>query len=269
MTATLVQKVAAHPLAGVFACVGWMFVVAWVITIVHAMVGGEIEAWVGVLAIGVALGLGALTIDPPDPAMAPLFFAATIGTMVLLPFSRHFLNRRALKQIDIERVADCYQGLALRPGNPSYILPIASTLWQYGHVGPAVAIGDRLLSSISPQIYIEERRMVNAWKQMPARPGLFDPIVCPRCGHSNPCHELYCEECRAELALLLLGGRFWNVSFAARAIALWVGAMAAIVGIPWSVRAFPPNVSMLMILGQVLLVAGIVVLAFRRGKTSS
>jgi len=269
MTATLVQKAAAHPLSAVFACVGWIFVVAWVITIVHAMVGAEIEAWMGVVAIGIALGLGALTIDPPDPAMAPLFFAATLGTMILLPLGRSYLNRRALKQIDIDRIADCYRGLAGRPGNPSYIFPIAATLWQYGHIGPAVAIGDHLLGSISPQINIEERRMVNAWKQTPGRPGLFDPIACPRCGHRNPCHELYCAECGAELALMLLGGRFWNVSFAARAIAIWVAAMAAIVGIPWSVRAFAPNVSMLMILGQVLLVAGIVVLAFRQGKTTS
>lgn len=269
MTATFVQKVAAHPLAGVFACVGWIFVVAWVISVVHAMVGGEIEAWVGVVAIGVALGLGTLTIDPPDPALAPLFFVATVGTMIFLPWMRRYLNRRALKQIDIERVADCYRGLAGRPGNPSFIFPIAATLWQYGHVGPAVAIGDRLLGSISPQIFVEERRMVNAWKQLPPRPGLFDPIACPRCGESNPCHELYCTSCGAELALMLLGGRFWNVSFAGRAIAIWVGAIAAIVGIPWSVRVFPPNVSILMILCQVLLVACIVALTFRQGKAQS
>jgi hypothetical protein len=258
-----------HPYTGLFACVGWFFIIGWVVSMVRAMVAADVETWLGSLAIAVAIGLGTLMINPPSPALVPLLFIATVGTVILMPILRLFANRYALRRIDVDRMADAYRALRLQPNHPSAILQIADLLWQYGFAGPAVAISDQLLMSLPKQLYFEERRKVESWKKMRPLPGMFDPVTCPRCGGKNPCHELFCVHCRSELGLMLIGGRFWNVSFVGRAIVVWLAAIAAVVGIPWCVATFPPNVSILMVLGQLLAVAFTIAIVFRSRSLTS
>ena len=233
---TFQGRVAADPISFVLAGLVWVVIAFWIFSMIGWMVQGEVDGGFGILACSVALVLGVLTTAPPAKGLTPYLFSAAVGTVIAYPLVRRYLNRRALDQLDVERVERADDMLRQRPDNVSAMLRIARVLYERGLAEHAVAVGQRALQNAPRSRFDEEYRELGRWKLGTRDPALFGSVACLRCRAANAPGTVFCMRCRSPLMLDYVRGG-WNSAGAGRKlIAVWILLMFALVGVPLALR---------------------------------
>lgn len=251
-----------HPQWFAIACISWIAIAIWVMSLIGWMIQGDIDPLFGLPGIAVAFILGYFSFMPPSEVLRPFTAVATILTVVIFPFLRRTLNERALLAIDVEAMENAYDMLRLKPENHMIRFKLAKLLYERGHIESGLAVGADALRSMPENLFTDEHRIYGRWKRQNPQANLSRTIPCIDCGHPNPPSAITCERCGQPYLLDMARGRWVGRQFAKKLIAAWIAGILALAGIPLA-SLLPPAAAITVI---VLIMAGAVVmiwLAFR------
>jgi len=262
----MLEEIGRNPAGFGLGCLVWIPAAIWVISLIHWMVAGDVEAWIGIPGVVLAVCLGAVTTRPPDPMLSPLLFAAVLGTVVLFPFVRALHHRRQLAQIDIEQLASIHDGLARNPANWAAKFRMAEILYQRGHTGPAIRLAEAAIVHLPANLFAPEHRVINGWRSTPHHPESLRCPPCLRCGFNNEPGEHVCQRCGRPFLLDLAAGSWVAGGAMAKLLGAWAVAILLLIGIPVTVKtpALPVLWQIVLILGQVALGTYVLVRTFLR-----
>src|SRR4051812_23667957 len=83
-----------NPALLVAGCMAWIIVGAWIMAMVHRMIMAEIDVVSGVIAVGMALGLGYMSISPPVAILQPISIGLLCLSGVMIPVMRTVQGQR-------------------------------------------------------------------------------------------------------------------------------------------------------------------------------
>ncbi len=255
------QRLAEHS-AALIGCLAWLPLALWIVACVHWMIDGDIDFLTGILGILMAFGLGYEAINPPVPEMAPLTVIAILLTVVMFPFVRRAMDKRQLRQIDVEALERAYQALAVRPDNVIAKIKVAQKLFDLGICGHALRIAEILVPEMPQRFFSSELRMVKKWQRLGLDARFFTPIVCVECRSSYDPGALFCSQCGAPFPLDFVKGRLIGTKLGRKLISSWVALIAILIGIP-EARALPPAAAVATVCLMMLVALGVVFFAFR------
>jgi len=262
-----IERIFSSPWAFVSGCLVWIPVAFWVISLVHWMVQGEVEAGWGIVGIFVAMLLGFTTMLPPRPELGPFLFAGVVISSVLFPAFRNTLRKRALDAVDFEAAENAYEMLRIKPDNYVIRLKFAKMLYKRGLRGSAMILAEQSLPHLPQAGFFEEHRMFEGWKrslQYGAPPEQY--VVCLECGHRNPPATFVCESCQAEFLIDHLRGRWIGRNLGRKLLAAWASIMLALIGIPMAAVMLPRTMSAGVIILLVVASVGIAAFGLIGGK---
>ena len=255
------DRIAQHSTA-LIGCLAWLPLAVWIMACVHWMIGGDIDVLTGFGGIAVAVGLGYEAINPPVPQMAPLTVVAVFVTVIMFPFVRSAMDKKALRGIDIDALDKAYSSLSMRPDNVVSKLKIAKILWDLGVCGHAIRIVESQLPSMPQRFFAEDIRMLKRWHMMKLEAKFFAPIVCAECHTSNEGGLLFCRQCGAPFLLDFVKGKVVGTRLGKKLSATWISLIAVLIGIP-AAKAMPPIPSIIVIVGMMFFAITMVFMAFR------
>lgn len=241
----------------------WIPIAIWVVSMIHWMVLGEIDAGHGIVSILLAVTLGFFTSNPPIPEMAPVFFLLVLATVVVFPYLRSAFRRHELAMIDVESMEGAYEALVQKPDNDGALLRIATIAYSRALPGHAVRIAERALANLPAQHYKSETAMVADWKRKITDPEHFRPVPCQSCGKMVNPGEIVCAGCGSRFLIDYARGAWVSVELAKKLLASWMALILIAVGIPSAVRWLPPGFAVFVILCLLLGGAWIALQAFR------
>lgn len=226
-------------------CLVWIPVGIMVLTLIQAMIMGEMEVWAGILGLFAALGLGVVGMKPPHPSMSPLILMVAVGTLLVAPLIRTAWNRREIVKLNVERVETAYESLKLRPDNVGAKLNVAKCLFEQGMVGQAVAIGEAAITPMDKKLFADDHRMVRLWRSHP-RFAAPSSLTCLRCSQRCPPESVICPKCGN--TYLLDYARGWvRATVFAKIATSWIGAVLVLIGIPTAASTLPPVLALILI----------------------
>lgn len=243
-----------HPSAFFAGCFVWIFLAIWIYSLVVWAIQGDLDFPIAVVGCAVAVALGYLTMNPPNPDFAPWIALATAAPVVTFPFVSSAARRRALTQIDIEDVARAYDALGHQPQNAALKFRLAKALYNRGMVNAAVAIAESALKELPRRYYMDEYRMMMGWRTHADRvmPATY---ACLQCGHHNQPGAVFCQGCGGRLFLPHAEGKWIGRATLQKVLVVWFSLMLLAFGIPAATMALQPLAAMLVILLMVALAA--------------
>ncbi len=233
----MLEEVGQNPSVFVLGCLVWLPVTVWVLSLIQWMIQGDVEAWLGLPGVLLAISLGVLTTKPPDPQLTPLLFMAVLGTVVLFPFVRRVYRDRAMAQIEIEQLENLHHNLLRTPDNASAKFRLAEMLYKRGYVGSALGLADEALPKMPPALFGAEHRVASQWRNSRHDPSALVRPACPRCRHANPPGVHLCEKCGRPYLLDVARGAWVGKGVALRLMGGWTIALLLLVGIPVTVKS--------------------------------
>lgn len=249
-----------NPMTAVVGCLVWVPVGVWVLSLIGWSVQGEIEPFFGLFGAALALGLGFATTYAPDPVISPFLFLALLGSVIMFPFLRSAVQKRALVAIDVEQLEGAFDMLQFKPDNVSARMRFAEILYRRGLPGHAIAIAGEVLPGMPPSIFRSEHQMVALWRQMAADPAYHRPVPCPKCGAKSALNQITCEKCKAPHLVMYAKGAWLGGMSARKLLAGWAVGLLLLVAIPFTARQ--PELSQATALGAIgleLAVGGFIV----------
>jgi hypothetical protein len=247
----MIDRILENPLSFASGCLIWIPLTIWILMLVYWIIGTEIDALSGLAGIGVAIGMGIVSLQPPHPVLPPLLFVGATSSIILLPIARGAFNRAAHKAIEFESMERAYQQLGLTPNSVGSKFRIAQVLYSNGHAALAAAIGEQAIHGLSRQHYADEYREVQKWKSA-SREQVAKPVTCIECSHVNPVGTLFCEQCGAPYLLAHAKGSFIAPDLKKKLVASWLVGMLVLIGIPLAATALPAGVALAVILAILL-----------------
>lgn len=235
-----------NPLWLFSAIVVWLPVSIWVVSLIHWMIQGDIDVLLGVAGSIIGLGLGMLTVKPPDPSYSPIFLCAILAVMVLYPFLLKLLNDRAHSAIDVDLIRRAYEGIDENPNNFGARWRLAQQLYNRGVYGHALQIADDLLENADTDIFQDEIKILNRWKEQ-IHPDEIRSLPCLECGNMNAPGEIYCSRCHSKFLLDYAKGKWLGYRSMRRLISVWIAAVSGLVGIPTALAGLRPSQSVVVI----------------------
>jgi hypothetical protein len=161
-----------------------------------------------------------------------------------------------------------YDMLREKPDNIGPKLRIAKTLYNRGAVGHAAAVAEESLKTMPKSLFEEEHRMMKSW-QRAAVSAPATEILCIVCGTLNKPGQIYCSRCGAPVLLHFAKGSWISGAMAKRVMAVWMAAVACIVGIPLAASSLSPRQSAGVII-VLLAVSGLIVwTSFKPGRADA
>jgi hypothetical protein len=251
-----------HNSAALIGCIAWLPLAVWIMSCVNWTITGDIDIATGIAGVAVAIGLGYEAINPPVPQLAPLTVVAVLVTVIMFPFVRTAMDRRQLKNIDIEHLEKAYQALGVRPDNLIAKFRIAKILFDLGVCGHAVRIGESLAPNMHPRFFTEELRTLRRWQMTHLDARLFSPVRCAECHSSNDPGVLFCRQCGSAFLLDFVKGKVIGHRLGKKLVSTWIALIAVLIGIP-AARLLPPAASIGLIISMMIFSIIIVLLAFR------
>jgi hypothetical protein len=244
-----------------FGCLIWFPLMIWTVSLIHWMIGGEIDVIWGIIGVSVGIGLGLAAFTPPFPGYSMIAFGVVLGTVILYPFLRSVMLEFDAKRMNIDRLQLAYEQLSHRPLNPASRFRVAETAYKLGMVGHAVAIADSAIPQMPIQYFRNEHATYRQWKGVVQHPDYFRAIPCKSCGHFNPPGEVYCEKCGAPYLLDRVQLKIAGGDVATRMIGAWATLVLLIAGLPFT-SILPPMVQIVAILFLVSAAVGVFLFAF-------
>lgn len=251
-----------HPQYLLIACVTWIAIGVWVVSMIGWMIQGDIDALFGFPAIGVAFVLGYFSFMPPVEVLRPFTAIATVLTVIVFPFLRQALNQRALVAIDIEAMENAYDMLRLKPDNHMQRFKLGRLLYDRGQVEAGMAVASEALQSMPENLFTDEHRMLARWRRQNPNANLATTINCIDCGRPNPASAIHCVHCGQPHLLDMARGRWVGRQFARKLIAGWVAGIIALAGIP-AASQLPPAAAIAVIVAIMIGALAFVWIAFR------
>jgi hypothetical protein len=251
-----------HPQWMAIACVAWIAVAIWIVSLIGWMIQGEVDGIFGMIGIAIALALGYFSFMPPTEALRPFTALAVVGTVVIFPPLRHALNQRALVTLDVEAMERAYEQLQRKPDNYLMLFKIGKLLYEGGHIGPGLAVAAEALKGMPEKVFNEEHRMYARWRRLNSHVNINHPTACIDCGHSNPPTSIHCERCGHPYLIDVIRGRWVGRDFAKKLIGGWIAGVFALAGIPLA-SMLPPIPAIGAIITIMIGAIIIVWLAFR------
>src|SRR5687768_6967928 len=203
----MLNRISEEPWAFFGGILVWVPIAIWIISLIHWTVQGDVDVLISLPGILVAIVLGVLTLSPPDPRLAPLFFLTVMATVVFFPFVRSALIQRALHRVDVEQLEKACDVLHQRPANIGSELRIARILYDKGLLGHAIGIAERVLQDSPGTLFAEEQRMLAQWRAATHGRNLNEQILCVDCGFKNAPGRAHCSRCGAPYPMDYLKGR--------------------------------------------------------------
>ena len=261
---TFADRIAAHPEIAVAGCLTWVFLIIWILSLLHWTIQGDIDTAFGFIGILLGVGLGILVLNPPkgNEFIAPLIMFAVIISVALFVPMRNVISRHELVAIDMDAIERAYHQLEERPNNVGARFKIAKLAYSRGLHGHAIKVADEALKNMPPDFFGEEHKIVDSWKRQGHDAATFRALPCVECGMSNPPGELYCKRCGAKFLLDQAKGRWIGRAMIRKLMAGWVALLGICVGIPTSVAALPPAAALVAICGLCILVGTTLYAAF-------
>ena len=204
------------------------------------MITDEIDVIAGTAGIILALAVMVVAIKPPDPRVPYILLAGSIMTLIFFPIIRNALRSRDMHLIDLEGIERAYEKLEERPANAALKFKIAQLAYQKGIQGHSLRVAEEALKGLPERLFSDEHKTVRRWQAMGLPHAAFRPLACPECGFMNEAGEIYCQRCGARFLLDLARGSFIGKNTAKKLLALWLGLMLALIGIPVAVVVLPP-----------------------------
>lgn len=266
----LADRMANHPEVAIGGCITWIFLIVWIVSMVHWTIQAEIDTALGLMGIILGLGLGILVINPPAGSeyVTPLIMVAVVCSVALFVPLRNVINRHELVAIDMDAIDRAYRQLEERPNNVGAKFKIAKLIYARGLHGHAIKLADDALQNMPQDFFAEEHKMVDMWKRSGHDAASFRALPCVECGTSNPPGDLYCNKCGAKFLLDQAKGRWIGRAMVRKLMAGWVAMLGVFVGIPISATALPPVAAALAISGLGTLVLVTLYSAFLAGRSS-
>lgn len=258
-----------EPLMGLLACVVWIPIAVWVVSMVHWMVTGEVDGITGFLSILAMVTLGFFA-NNSNPDLVPFYFAGITLAVVLFPYVRGLMSRRACAQVDLEVIDSCSREILMRSDNIPARLRMADVLVNRGRLEDAVAIAEEALASAPKDFYPVEEQRLSTWKRALAARGQTASITaCLQCGMREPPGTIICSRCGALVLVDSLRGT-WGVHSQQlkRAIGALVLGMFLLVGIPATLR-LPPALAIGLIVTQLAIGSYAVIRALLKMEASA
>lgn len=199
---------------------------------INWMIMGDVEVGAGVFAILTGLGLGWVTIAPPEPYLSIVCFVGVMSMVIFYPVVRANLTKRAMVKIDLEHLERLHEQVRMNPNNVAAKFKIADMLFQRGFVSHGMALGENLAEKMPKDLYPEENRTLKNWREATRGRLSSRPLPCPKCGTYNPPGDFRCVSCGEEYLLELAQGNWLRGFWGMKLLAGWLVAMVATVGIP-------------------------------------
>ncbi|HVT12667.1 MAG TPA: zinc ribbon domain-containing protein [Fimbriimonadaceae bacterium] len=251
-----------HPQWFAIACISWIAIAIWVMSLIGWMIQGDIDPLFGVAGIAAAFVLGYFSFMPPTEALRPFTAVATVLTVVIFPYLRRTLNERALLAIDVEAMENAYEMLREKPENYMMRFKLARLLYERGHIESGLAIGAEALAGMPEKLFTEEHRMYGRWRRLNPQANLNKMIPCIDCGHPNPLSAILCQRCGQPYLLDMARGRWVGRQFAKKLIAAWIAGIIALAGLPLASQ-LPPAAAIATIVLIMAAAITLIWLAFR------
>jgi hypothetical protein len=241
----------------ILGCLIWVPLVFWVLSLIHWMIQGDIDAGSGLVGILFGFGMGYTAVKPPIPILSPIAFCLVVGTIVFFPFLRMSLDRRQFRNIEIEGVEKAYEAIGQRPDNPFAKFKLAQSVYRLGMIGHGVALADSVMASVPERIAQEEHRLLKKWIAAGVPPETLRPIQCIECRSLCQPGWTHCRNCGAPFLLHRAKGKIMPAGHARMLMAIWAAMVLAAIGIP-AATALPPALALpamaLILVGAVLFV---------------
>lgn len=262
------DRISADPLGALAGCLVWIPIAVWVVSIIHWLVGGDIDGFPALVSLVVAIGLGMIAVNPPTPALSPLILAATATTVFLFPMVRSALNRHALAAIDMEQLDRAFQGLQQHPNSAGILVRVAELLYIRGLRANALAIGELAIKSLPKSSFQAEHAMVGTWRYRVGK-NEQPKTHCTHCGFENQPTDIVCRRCHRPYLVDLARGRWLGKVSAEKLIVVWIVLMMAFVGVPAATHFAKTNpaLALFAIMGQLVLGLLLVIVSFLRGSS--
>ncbi len=224
----------------------WIPVSIWVVSLIHWMIQGDIDVLSGFAGSVIGLVLGMLTVKPPFPNSSFLFLGAILAVMFMYPFIKNTVDARAHQAIDVDIIRRAYEGIDENPNNFGARWRLAQQLYHRGVYGHALQIADDLLAKADQEIFHDEIKLLNKWKDQ-IRPDEIRPLPCLECGWMNEPGEVYCHRCNSKFLLDYAKGKWLGYRSMRRLISVWIAAVSGLVGIPTALASLPPRQAIVVI----------------------
>lgn len=253
---TLLGQAIEHPFWFFLGCLVWLPVTAWVISLVHWSISGDVDTWVGVIGCVVAVLLGLATTRPPEPWMSPLFFFAVAGTIIAYPIVRDGIRQRAHLAMDLQDMHEAHMALQLRPDNVSAATKYCGLLVNKNYPMFGIAILERTLEGKTSTLFQQEFRQLAAYKAV-RYPASFNlPVRCPQCSTPNAPGWISCEACGAAFLVETLSGTLLGSRNARKVVLAWCAGVLTVVGLPF-IAAAPVHIGIRLPLMVVIVGAAV------------
>jgi hypothetical protein len=232
------------------------------VSLVHWMIGGEVDLIGGIFGIAAALGLGFIALRPMVPIHAPIALFVAIATVVVYPFLRAAITIRELRSHEVDELERAYSLLGQQPANPLPKFRIARQLVELGLPGHAIKIAEPVMKQLPPELFHEEHRLYKQWQYTQPSNQLFSPVTCNECGHRNEAGRTHCFQCGAPHLLNRFRGKILPSGNGRKILAAWAALVTLLLGLPLA-GSLPPIAAIVVIL-CCLVAAGVALfLAFR------
>lgn len=204
----------------------------WVVLIISWMIDGTIDGLSGAIGLGtmfVALGAAFYL----QNATLNIGLAVLMGITVLsMPFIRSGYAKKQSDDLEVEQMQRAYQQLGPNRDNFGARWRIATTLYNNGYPGPALALATQTLDMVPASGFQDERATLKRWKQSVSSTELEQPLTCLACKAQNPAGELYCTKCGSPIMLLVVQTKLEQSGQFQKFAAIWLSALLLLVVIP-------------------------------------
>lgn len=245
----------------------WVPVAAWTVSMIHWMLGDEVDVITGILCICFGLGLGAYTMMSHDPHTRPFFVLAALSMLVLFPALRHYKDNRELVALDFDQMERAYETLGLYPNHLGAKIKIARSLHKRKLESHAITLAEHVLAETPKNLAEEEFRMLREWKRdLPS----FAPLKwqgCPHCGCNNAPTDFFCAHCARPIWIVIARRGAFGSEMANMLLTLWMASVIGLVGIPLAAYSLPPQLRTFTVVGILIIVAALAFHAIRRYRT--
>lgn len=250
-------------------CMVWVPVAAWTVSMIHWMIGDEIDVITGILCIFAGLGLGAYTMMSKDPATRPYFVLAAFSMLVLFPWLRNILDKRSLANLEYEQMERAYETLGMQPTHLGAKLRIARTLYSRGNYRQAITLAEKALEGTPPRLADEEYRMIRDWRRDSPEFAPLKWMNCQQCGCANSPTDFFCAHCARPLWIVVARHGAFTSETANTLLLVWLGCVIGLVGIPVTAAYVPPQLRAPVVVGILIVVATFVFGALRRARMTA